>query len=99
MPNPIPCVEKDVFFKIFFSQGEWCGNFAGEMEIGIDMLETTQPLVRRSVVMRKLNDSIGSSAVVVHIEGRYVLQDGNHSVAAAILRGDKTIKVKLYEYK
>ena len=98
--NPIPYAGKDMLYKTFLSQDRWYNNYVGEREIDIEQLETVQPIVQRGVLLRKIDSSNDTSSIpVVSIEGRYIMQDGNHTVAMAMLKGKKTIRVKLYEYK
>jgi hypothetical protein len=60
-----------------------------------------QPTVVRSKVVEKINKPYGSSPPVVHHapDGNYYVEDGHHRVAAAMLRGRKTITAVVHRWQ
>lgn len=73
-----------------------------EEELNVSDIKTWQRTVQKKGVERILksgNYYSGSSSlpIVVKHNGNYVLMDGNHRVAAAILTKTKKIRVKVFE--
>lgn len=99
--NPIPYAGKEIMSKTFLNQDRWYDNKIGTVSIEISKLETIQPYVQRGNLIKKLNQEISltKDIPVVEIDGRYILQDGNHTVSIAKLSGKKKIEVTMYKYK
>ena len=64
---------------------------AAQMEIPIDQIVTDQNVIGRS----KLYNPSSETVFIEKIGNTHHLRDGNHRVAAAFLRGDKTVSAKV----
>lgn len=99
LENPIPYVGKEISRDIILNQDRWYDNEIGVKNIEISKIETVQPIVMKSTLLSKINgDGDTKDIPVILYKGRYLLFDGNHTVAIKKLRGDKSVKVRLLRY-
>jgi hypothetical protein len=78
---------------------EWAKSNGKEQEVPIDSLIGSQTVLRRSSVVDNLNDPDllsqpkGGDAVAFLIDGKLVIEDGHHRIAAMKARGATSVKV------
>ncbi len=98
--NPLKYGGLDLIEKVFLRQDKWYDNKVGNKTVNIDDLETIQPIVNRSTLLKKIDSSNHTSEIpVVDYHGRMILIDGNHTAVIKKLSGEKKIKVTLYKFK
>ena len=101
--NPVPAwhdVSKEKHQDLY---GEWYGasndDLAEVLMLDPKLLKTMQPTVTQSKVVGLVSDgydpSKGKPLKVILVDGEYVLLDGNHRAAAALLSGVDKVEVKL----
>lgn len=97
--NPIPFVGvgKDMeLANLFYGDGTTIQTqYLSDTTIDISKLQTLQPFVLKSGVTNYKSWDNSARPYVVEFEGKYYLLDGNHRVATAKLKGQKTIKVDI----
>ena len=76
--------------ELFEGYGTVQDEYRYNVEVNINRLQTLQPFVLRSGVN---NPSDEGAPYAVLIDGNYYLVDGNHRVARALLRGDRTVRL------
>lgn len=95
--NPIPFVGNGKDWEI----GETLENetkqtkYDGDYEIEIDKVKTLQPFVLQSGIDDYKRFDFNEKPYVVEFEGNYYLLDGNHRMARAKLKRQKTMNVTL----
>ena len=74
-------------------------NFKGIQTININDIYTTQPYVQANKLKSFKGNIDTTNVPVLKIGNKYYVSDGNHRVVASMLKGKKSIKVKVYEQK
>jgi hypothetical protein len=71
--------------------------YVGTGEVPLDKVRTEQPSVSVSVVKNKIANGVPRPARVVHHNGLYWTQDGNHGITADRAMAKPTTNAKIYE--
>jgi uncharacterized protein (DUF1015 family) len=72
--------------------------FGQEKTVATDSIDFSQHHLDEDKVKHMATKSRDTmpTPIAAHVGERYVIQDGHHRVAAAIKRGNKTIRLKVY---
>jgi hypothetical protein len=95
--NPIPFVGvgKDMELAETFENDTIQTAYKSNTSVKISELETLQPFVLESGIKNYQSWDSSERPYVIQYNGQKYLIDGNHRVAQAKLRGDKTISVDI----
>ena len=81
--------------------GDWRTpeNDKGIHEVNISDIVTTQPNVQSGKLKNFKGNIDTSDVALLKIDEKYYVPDGNHRIVASLLKGQKKIRVRVYERK
>lgn len=86
----------DKLMKVAF--GNWDETSKGTLEdVPVSSLRTVQPYVQANKLRNMPKDISTEDVHVLQIGNNYYIKDGNHRVSSKILRGKKTVRVRVYK--